>query len=393
MKPLRSSFLGRIWVRFGLHIAGTLLVTMALLTGSVMVFSEIQQRDFHRSLPAEVRAELEELEARGEEEGPRAMAIYAEYWRGDVWFSEKWSLALGLLICLPIGLGVGFFVSRVISLPLASMAEAATKVAAGDFTMRAQPMHNKGEMAEMVHHFNQMIDALEKTARERKATTASISHELRTPLAVLQARLHAICDGVIQVDAAESRLLLDQVEHLGRLVADLQTLSMAEAGYLSLQLEPLDLVEMVREDMASYANRLEQHHMALELALPSAPHFAVIKADRGRMRQILFNLLENALRHAKQGRWLGVEVLLDTAVNEVVLSVSDAGPGMSAALLAEPFQRFPHAPGHSGEGLGLGLSIVRALTERQGGSVQVRNREEGGTCFTLRFPAAEIVRA
>jgi signal transduction histidine kinase len=390
MKSLKDSFFGRIWVRFGLYIAGTLLATMALLAASLMVVAEVQHRDFYRSLPSAVRAEIDELNEKGQEESPQAMAIYFQYWTGDIWFSEKWSLVLGLLICLPFGLGVGFFVSRLFSFPLASMAEVATRVAAGDFTMRAQPGRYTGEMTDMVTHFNQMIDSLESMARERRATTASISHELRTPLAVLRARLYAICDGVIEVDAVESRLLLDQVEYLGRLVGDLQTLSMAEAGHLSLKMEPLDLIALVREVLASYENRIAQHHMTLQLHLPDVSTGAIVSVDPDRMRQILFNLLENALRHAKQGGWLGVEVTVDDVADEVVLRVSDAGPGMSQDMLARPFQRFPHAPGHAGEGLGLGLSIVHALVGRQHGTVQVHNRPEGGTCFTVRFPVALV---
>ena len=388
MKSLKDSFFGRIWVRLGLYIAGTLLATMALLAASLMVFEEIQYRDFYRSLPSAVRAEIDELNEKGQEESPEAMVIYGQYWRGDIWFSEKWSLALGLLICLPFGLGVGFFVSRLFSYPLASMAEVATRVAAGDFTMRAQPGRYRGEMADMLTHFNQMIDSLENMARERRATTASISHELRTPLAVLRARLYAICDGVIEVDAKESNLLLDQVEYLGRLVGDLQTLSMAEAGRLSLKMAPLDLIALTRGALASYADRIAQYHMSLQLHLPDESTKAIVNVDPDRMRQILFNLLENALRHAKQGGWLGVEVTVDDAADEVVMRVSDAGPGMSEDMLARPFQRFPHAPGHAGEGLGLGLSIVQALVGRQHGTVQVHNRPEGGTCFTVRFPSA-----
>ncbi|ENN1632569.1 HAMP domain-containing protein, partial [Salmonella enterica subsp. enterica serovar Typhimurium] len=131
--------------------------------------------------------------------------------------------------------------------PLASMAEVASHVALGDFSVRAQPGRYHDEMADMVRHFNQMIDALERMAKEQRASAASISHELRTPLTVLRARLHAICDGVIEADAAESRALLEQVEYLGRLVGDLHTLAMADAGQLSLETRTVDLADLVRD--------------------------------------------------------------------------------------------------------------------------------------------------
>ncbi|WCM92643.1 ATP-binding protein [Acidovorax sp. NCPPB 2350] len=383
---MQGPLLNRVWVRFGLCIAATVVATMALLTASVMLFSEIQYRDFYRSLPVEVQRELSDLRDRDMEDSPRAMEIYGHYWHGDLLFGEKWSLVVGLVVCLPVGLVVGFWVSRIVTLPLASMAEVASHVAVGDFTLRAQPGRYHDEMADMVRHFNQMIDSLERMAKERRATAASISHELRTPLAVLRARLHAICDGVIEADAAESRALLDQVEYLGRLVGDLHTLSMAEAGQLSLETCTVDLTDLVRDALAGHAQRIADHGVVLDLRLDVPAGTALVEVDPDRMRQILFNLVENALRHAAGGGWLGVEVALTGVA--VALRVSDAGVGLPPHVLERPFERFPHAPGRRGDGSGLGLSIVQALAQRQGGSVRVENRAEGGTCFTVEFPLA-----
>ncbi|KQR41482.1 cell wall metabolism sensor histidine kinase WalK [Acidovorax sp. Leaf160] len=380
--------LQRVWVRFGLCIAATVVATMALLAGSVTLFSEMQYRDFYRGLPAPVQREMDDLRDRGEEDGPRAMEIYARYWQGDLLFGEKWSLVVGLVVCLPVGLVVGFWVSRIVTQPLASMAEVATHVAEGDFSVRAQPGRMHDEMSSTVRHFNQMIDSLERMAKERRATTASISHELRTPLAVLRARLHAICDGVIEADAAESRGLLDQVEYLGRLVGDLHTLSMAEAGQLSLETAPVDLVDLVREALAGHAQRIADHGLELALEVPAdgGPVWAL--ADPDRVRQILFNLVENALKHAASGRWLGVEVAV--ADGTALLTVSDAGQGLPQHMADGPFERFPHPAGRRGEGSGLGLSIVRALAERQQGKVRVESRPEGGTRFVVQLPRANV---
>ncbi|MDA8453860.1 ATP-binding protein [Acidovorax sp. GBBC 3334] len=383
---MQGSLFNRVWVRFGLWIAATVLATMALLTASVMLFSEIQYRDFYRSLPMDIQRELDDLRERDMEDSPRAMEIYGHYWHGDLLFGEKWSLVVGLVVCLPVGLVVGFWVSRLVTQPLASMAEVATHVAVGDFSRRAQPGRYHDEMAAMVRHFNQMIDALERSAKERRANAASISHELRTPLTVLRARLHAICDGVIEADAAESRALLDQVEYLGRLVGDLHTLSMVEAGQLSLETFTVDLAELVRDALAGHAQRIADHGVRLDLRLPEGEGMARVVLDPDRMRQILFNLVENVLRHAAAGGWLGVDVAVEAS--QVVLVVSDAGPGLPPRLLERPFERFPHEPGRRGEGSGLGLSIVQALVQRQSGRVHVENRAEGGARFTAAFPLA-----
>lgn len=339
----------RIWVRFGLWITATVLSTIALLAIGVLVFSEIQYRDFYSSLPPAVQIELDELNAQSLEDSPRAMQIYGQYWTGDLLFGEKWSLVIGLLVCLPFGLAVGFWVSRLVTRPLASMVEVAKRVELGDFSARALPGKAHGEMAEMVVAFNRMIDSLETLEAERRATAASISHELRTPLTVLQARLHAICDGVIAADDTELNTLLFQVEHLGRLVGDLHTLSMADAGQLSLQKQRLDLAELVAETLDHLHPQLLQHGMQLEMHLPAPSDIGMadIRADADRMRQILSNLVSNAIRHAASGAWLGVALTVESDIEGrawAVLRISDAGPGLPSELRAHPSSALPRCP-------------------------------------------------
>jgi len=379
----------RIWVRFGLWIAATVLMTVALLGASVALFAQYQYRDFYQSLPENLRQEMDLLQKADQSDSPRAIEIYGQYWDGDLLFGERWALLIGLLVCLPFGLATGFWVSRFVTLPLGSMAEAAKRIALGDFSVRAEPGRKGGEMADMVRDFNHMTDALEQLEAERKATAAAVSHELRTPLTVLRARLHAVCDGVIVPDQAEFRTLLDQVEHLGRLVDDLHTLSMADAGRLSLQRVEFDLVPLVTDALARHADLLAQCGIAPELRLDARA--AWIDADPDRMRQVVSNLIDNARRHAGEGRWLQLTVATEPGTNTAVFTVSDAGQGLPDEVRRTLFQRFsrPHAP--SGvpsprSGSGLGLSIVHALVVRQGGSIVADASPRGGTRFTVRMP-------
>lgn len=379
--------LDRIWIRFGLWIAATVLVTIAILGASVLLFSELQYRGFYGSLPENVRQELAVLQDSDQEDSPRAMEIYSQYWRGDLLFGEKWSLLIGLLVCLPFGLVAGFWVSRFVTLPLASMAEAAQRIALGDFSVRAEPGRDRGELAEMVNDFNHMTDALEQLERERKATAAAVSHELRTPLAVLRARLHAVCDGVIAADEAEFRVLLDQVEHLGRLVDDLHMLSMADAGGLSLLNQRVDLAALVRDTLEGYTSRLAEHGIVPDLDIGAER--AWVHADPDRMRQVVSNLTENVLRYAREGGWLGVRLRVEAEAAMVVLTISDAGAGLPEDVRQNLFQRFQrsdHSRSRATGGSGLGLSIVHMLVVRQGGSVAVDRSPRGGTRFTIRLP-------
>jgi signal transduction histidine kinase len=384
--------LNRIWVRFGLWITAAVLLAIASLAIGVLAFSELQYREFYRHLPSPVRTELEALKSQDLEDSPRALQIYSEYWEGDRLFGEKWSLVIGLAVSLPFGMAVGFWISRRITSPLASMVEVAARVERGDLASRAVKGNAHGEMAEMIDAFNGMVDSLETLEAERLATAASISHELRTPLTVLQARLHAICDGVIDSSQAEMKTLLAQVEHLGRLVGDLHTLSMADAGQLSLRKERIDLAALVGDVVEDLHPQLQKLDMALSLDLPmqDGDGSTDIKADVDRLRQITTNLISNVLRHASSGHWLSIRVHTTSDHQNqswVILEVGDAGPGLADEVQAHPFQRFVQAPGkRRREGSGLGLSIVKALVTSQGGTVSTGVSERGGALFTVRFP-------
>lgn len=373
--------LDRIWVRFGLTVAVAIAVTLAVLSTSLLVFWRLEEGKFYRALPVEVRVEYDELVAQGLDEGPRAMQIYGEYWHGDPWGSERFALVFALMLGLPFGLATGFWASRLVTKPLASMAEAATRVAEGDLSVRADGGHARGEMAEMVRGFNHMIDSLEALDRERRVTVASLSHELRTPLAVLSARLHAIVDGVIPGSEEEMQGLLQQSLHLGRLVTDLHTISLASAGRLSLHCERLDMVGLVQEELERFGTRLKGKGFEVDIRLPAEA--VLVQVDQSRMQQIIGNLLENCLRYAGSGRWIGV--VLTAESGRATLEFSDAGPGLPDTMRERPFQRFPNQPGGRHNGSGLGLSIVQTLVELQGGHVEVDTSARGGACVRVHF--------
>ena len=167
---------------------------------------------------------------------------------------------------------------------------------------------------------------------------------------------------------------------------------MLEAGQLSLQKQPLSLASLVQETLEQWRPQLRNADMQLDLSVPADDLSCEVRGDPLRMRQIISNLVSNAMRHAASGHWLGVEVRPvedDARKLWVELQICDAGPGLPQELRAHPFQRFALAPGkRRREGSGLGLSIVRALTESQGGNVTTDTAPRGGTRFTLRFPRA-----
>jgi signal transduction histidine kinase len=381
-----SRVLDRIWVRFGLGIACSVLASMLVLGGTMIVYGRVQYWRFHAALPEKVRVEFDELRSKGLEGGPRASEIYRQYsLDDDPWDVDQLAILIGLLACLPVGLVSGFWISRMVMQPISSVARAAGRVALGDFGARARVPRRAGEMADLVHDFNLMTSSLEALERERKSTLAALSHELRTPLAVLQARLHALCDGVIPAEPAEFSRLLEQCQHLSLLVGDLHTLSVADAGRLPLHRVALDIPSLVRDTLENHARRLDDAGMKVELEVRAV--VPPVLADADRIRQVLNNLIENAIHYARDGHWLHLWVR--STPGEVQITVSDAGRGHPDGLDERVFQRFTRLDASRNRatgGSGLGLSIVRTLIELHGGTVSVGRSRRGGAAFTISIP-------
>ena len=367
-------------------MAGTIVVTFGLVMGSLLIYSELQEGWLHRSLPQRASAELARLEEHADRNSARFDEILREHGRNSIWLDETWLLFMALLLCLPAGLAAGFWLSRVVTQPLNSIAQAANRVALGDLGVRAQPAKQRGELAELVRDFNLMTDSLENLERERRATAAAISHELRTPLAVLRARLYAIYDDVIPGTPQELRRLLDQVEHLGRLVDDVHTLSLADAGRLSLHRSEIDLSGACAQLLSTYAGRIADHKVHAEFRTDMVAVRA--NADPDRDNQNVSSLIENALRYAASGEWL--EIAVHRHDDRAVLTVTDRGPGLPDDVVAHLFERFHRTDlsrsRHTG-GSGLGLAIVQTLVTQQGGEVTAERPPEGGTRFRVALPA------
>lgn len=383
-----SKILDRIWVRFGLSIALTVLATVGILTATVFIATKIEFQRFYEDLPAGARQEMSEFFEQAEDSRDRSqmMAFYKKYWHGQATRDgEQLALIMGLIFCVPFGLIGGFWISHLVTLPVNSLADAARRIAQGDFTVRSSSRSQRGEMAKLVSDFNHMADSLERLEQERKSTVAAISHELRTPLAILQARLHALCDGIIPAQPQEFGKLLEQVEHLGRLVDDLHTLSVADAGRLSLHPTTVDLAALALDILGKFASRLERSRMSAELVVDT-PDLHV-RADEDRLRQVINNLIENALRYAHEGQWL--EIGLREEGEQAVITISDAGPGLPETIRNRPFQRFHRSDDSRNQatgGSGLGLAIVQTLTELHGGTIESDTSTRGGTRFTIRLP-------
>ena len=298
-----------------------------------------------------------------------------------------WIAGLGLAFVLPmmaIRLAVRAF--RGVATPLAEVMNAADAVAEGDLSVRV-PEERRGEFGRLAISFNHMVEELERSDQQRRNLTADVAHELRTPLHIIQGNLEGILDGVYEPTQEHLNATLDETRLLSRLVEDLRTLSLAEAGQLPLHLETVDVSELLADVCTSFSGQTEA--AGIELRAESTASPLRVTADFSRLDQVLSNLMSNAIRHTPPGG----TILLHAAPIEggVRIAVQDTGEGIPPEDLPYIFDRFWRGDRArtrgSGAGSGLGLAIARQLVRAHGGRIAVESAVGEGTTFTLELPA------
>jgi two-component system sensor histidine kinase BaeS len=265
--------------------------------------------------------------------------------------------------------------------PVGDLLAASERLASGDYTARVEP-DGPRELRSLATTFNTMAGRLADSEEERRRFLADVTHELRTPLAVLQSGVEAQLDGIHPRDDRHLTSLLEETQLLGRLVEDLHTLALADAGRLSLHRErthPAVLVDDAVESLAPLAARA-----GVNVTASVAPDLPALDVDATRIRQVLANLVANALRHAPDGSTVQVRAAPDDGY--VRFTVEDAGPGFPADQLDSVFERFTRAV--DSRGSGLGLSIARDLVQAHGGTIAVGNLDGGGAYATFTLPTA-----
>lgn len=301
-----------------------------------------------------------------------------------IWTWVDWGyLALVLAAGMPMAAWGGWWLSQRVVVPLLEVARAVREIAAGDLTARADPhLLGFGEAARLVEDFNAMAARLERSETELRYSNSAVAHELRTPLTILKGRLQGISDGVFPMTPELVDLLLLQVDGLVRIVEDLRTLSLFNAGNLDIRLERCDLSEVAQQSTDLSSEALRSSRIGLSLDLSPAP----VNADPARIRQLVLALIDNACRYAP-GTPLAIST--GTSSEECFLQCRDQGPGLSAhdiGKVFDPFWRADASRGRAEGGSGLGLSIVKAIAAAHDGRVEASNPTGGGACFTLYMP-------
>jgi len=296
------------------------------------------------------------------------------------------AISYAAIAAFALALAVGVFGTRFFTRPIRDLTGAIRKMRAGDLEQTV-PARSNDEFGEMARAFNDMSAEVARSLRLREQMTADIAHDLRSPLAVLTGYLESIRDGVLDATPDAVDTMYQEATQLQRLVEDLRTLSMADAGRLRLLKEAVDAGELLRSTRQSFAPMAEQAGVRVEIAVdPSTPKLYV---DPSRLHQVLANLVANALHHTPAGG--RVRLSAHREGGGVALVVQDDGAGIPPEALPHVFERFYRADAArtpSG-GSGLGLPIARSLVAAHGGTIEAASEHGHGTTITVRLPEAE----
>jgi signal transduction histidine kinase len=298
---------------------------------------------------------------------------------------RDWSLVASAAAFVLAG-GAGWLIAGRITRSISHLRDAAHHLDLRDLSRRV-PVEGRDEIADLGASFNKMADRLEAEERSRRQLLADVAHEPRHPLAVMQGRLELMQDGRVDLEPEALLPLEDEVIRMTRLVGDLRDLSLAEVGGLSLNLTTIDVGALLERLLVNLEPVAEAK--AITLTANAAPDLPPITADADRIRQVLLNLIANALQYTEEGGKVTVDAVRDG--DSVRIAVADTGPGISPEDLLHVFDRFYRADksrSRATGGSGLGLAIVRSLVELHKGQISVRSQPGEGTCFTVILPAS-----
>ncbi|GID29260.1 sensor histidine kinase [Paractinoplanes brasiliensis] len=288
--------------------------------------------------------------------------------------------AAGLVLVALVGT---FLIARQVSSPVRRLTGASQMLAAGQLDARVR-IKGAGELARLGSSFNSMAEAVQQSEERQRRLVADVAHEMRTPLSNLRGYLEGLSDGVIEPSRELFVSLHEETMLQSRILDDLQVLALAEAGDLGYTRTPIDLAELASLSVTAHRAVAAEAQVALTVDA-SAP--AWVSADQDRIRQVLGNLLTNAIRYTDREGQVLVRVRAENG--EAVLTVQDTGVGIAPGDLPHVFDRFWRADParqRATGGTGLGLTIAQRIVADHGGRIDVESRQHVGTTFTVRLP-------
>ena len=294
-------------------------------------------------------------------------------------------LLYGALIGAVIALLLGIFLSRTLTRPIRELTQATHAVSEGNLSQQV-PVRSNDELGELAKAFNKMSAELSRSVSARKQMTADIAHELRTPLSLILGHAEAVHDGVLPPTLENFEIIRDEATRLEHLVNDLRTLSLADAGELTITLQTIEPGRLLKEVVSLYQYQTQRKNISLDLEIASP--LSTVEVDPGRMTQVLTNILDNALRHTPES---GRILLSARETNhQIEITIQDSGPGLKAEDLDRIFERFYRTDSarqrdYSG-GSGLGLAIAKSIVQAHGGQLSAKSETGNGLKVIIKLP-------
>jgi signal transduction histidine kinase len=299
-----------------------------------------------------------------------------------------WQLLVAGAVAASVALVIARFLARGMTTPLREMAAAARRMSQGDYRNRVAAT-TRDEVGQLASAFNRMAAQLEGVEASRRELVGNVSHELKTPISALQAHLENLLDGVEEPNPEVLAVMLAQCERLARLVEELLDLSRLESGDVPLELEPVPLGELVDQVVAEVGVSREAGRAgpAVRVVNDVGPGLPPLRADRERLHQVLYNLLDNAFRFTPAGGTVTVGAHGENG--SCSISVEDTGAGIPEEHIARVFERFYRVDtsrARSDGGTGIGLAIARSVVEAHGGTIWAEAGSDGGAAFRFLVP-------
>ena len=294
---------------------------------------------------------------------------------------------VGALLAVIVAIIITLFLSRRILAPVKALSAAAQLLGKGDFSQRVQ-IRDKSEIGELASTFNSMAGNLERDEQLRRDMVADVAHELRSPLTNVRGYLEAIQDGVTKPDEKTIGSIYDETMLLSRLVDDLQELSLAESGELKLYCQDEEMPELIQQAVSAVHAKAVDKGISLSMALPD--NLPLVYIDFLRIKQVLLNLLENAIVHTPSAGM--IKVGAQEKGDMVEISVTDTGEGIPAGELPNIFERFHRVDksrSRATGGSGLGLTIAKYFVEAHSGKIEVQSEPGKGSRFAFTVPVSK----
>lgn len=277
----------------------------------------------------------------------------------------------------------GVILARRLTAPIAKTTEITREISEGNYGIRFESTVGTRELAELSRAVNHMADCLEQQETIRRRLTTDVAHELRTPIANVSSYLEAILEGVWEPTPQRLQSCYDELERISRLVSDLEQLRQAEYENLKLQKTRVDLLELSETVVRNFETPIKEKNICCRISGAGA----TVLADRGRLQQVITNLVSNAVKYSRRDG--NVEIIAEDGGNVGVLRIEDDGIGIAEAdlgLIFERFYRTDRSRSRRLGGAGIGLTIARAIVQAHGGTITVESAVGKGSRFTVTIP-------